>query len=145
VALVAWHPARQLGGMCHYMLPHRCGEVSAGLDGRYADEAAALLFDAMRRAGTQPADYQIRLFGGANMFHPAGDEPLSQVGQRNVAAARAIVARHGLICTGEHLAGAGHRNVIFEVWSGRVWLKHEPLRIPAEMPVTADDRSAWAA
>jgi len=145
VAMVFWHPLRQLGGMCHYMLPHRADRQKGALDGRYANEAVALLFGAMRRANTRPADYHVKLVGGANMFPRQGGGGLHHVGLRNVEAARDIVAANSLVCIGEHLAGAGHRNVIFEVWSGRVWIKHESVRQPAKMAVKADDRLACAA
>jgi chemotaxis protein CheD len=145
VAMVFWHPLRHVGGMCHYMLPSRAGRQMGTLDGRYANEAVALLFSSMARAGTRPAEYQVKLFGGANMFPSQGEAGLHHVGLRNVEAARDIVAANSLVCVGEHLAGAGHRNVIFEVWSGRVWIKHESVRKPAEMAVKADDRLACAA
>lgn len=137
VALVFWHPARCLGGMCHYMLPRRVDRQMGDLDGRYADEAVALLFRAMRAADTQPADYQVKMFGGANMFPGRRSAQDEHVGARNVDMALAIVGAHGLTSVGEHLGGAGHRNVIFDLWNGRVWLKHEPVRPPAAMLVAA--------
>lgn len=131
VSLVFWHPRLHIGGMCHYMLPFRPHRQFGDLDGRYADEAVALMFHELRRMGTAPTDYQVKIFGGANMMPRSPRERGDQVGARNVAAAREIVQAHGLNCVGEHLLGMGHRNVIFDVWSGHVWLKHQPLLRPA--------------
>ncbi|MCK6396767.1 MAG: chemotaxis protein CheD, partial [Zoogloea sp.] len=64
VSITFWHPRLLLGGMCHIMLPGRIGKAPDEPDGRYADEAVSLLVDEMRAAGTQPRDYQAKLFGG---------------------------------------------------------------------------------
>ena len=42
ISITLWHPARRIGGMCHFMLPTRGQPAGAPLDGRYADEALAL-------------------------------------------------------------------------------------------------------
>ncbi|MCK9389636.1 MAG: chemotaxis protein CheD [Sulfuritalea sp.] len=144
VSLVFWHPLRHVGGMCHYMLPRRTQRRGWELDGRYADEAVALMFGEMSKVGTQPVDYQVKMFGGANMFPDQFDHNRNLVGARNVDMAREIVRAHGLACVCEHLAGAGHRNVVFDVWSGRVWVKHEPVMRPVEM-AAGNERIACAA
>ena len=137
VSLVFWHPQRHLGGMCHYMLPFRAERQFGNLDGRYADEAVAMIFKKIRDSGTQPADYQVKMFGGANMFPDDRSKRPNHVGIRNVEAAREIVKTHRLTSVCEHLAGVGHRNIIFDVWSGNVWVKHQA-PLPQRM---ASDRS----
>lgn len=54
----------------------------------------------------------------------AGSGPTLEVGTRNVRMAQLGLAEHGFMVKRHHLAGVGHRNVIFEVWSGDVWLRH---------------------
>ncbi|HEX8963144.1 MAG TPA: chemotaxis protein CheD [Rhodocyclaceae bacterium] len=126
VSMVCWHPALRVGGMCHYMLPYRAERRMGDLDGRYADEAMAMMFREMRQIGTRPEEYEVKVFGGANMFpdHHRSDD---NVGTRNVEAAWGIVEGHGLRCVAQHTAGIGHRSVIFDVGSGNVWVKHRPL------------------
>lgn len=68
VSLVFWHPKRLTGGMCHYMLPSRMHGSRAGLDGRYGDEAIALMLKEIHASGADPRDFRVRLFGGGNMF-----------------------------------------------------------------------------
>lgn len=131
VSLVFWHPLRQFGGMCHYLLPTRNGLVGGHeLDGRYADEALELLLREIRLCGTQPADYRVKLFGGGDMFPKSTKLAAAQVGRRNVEAARELIQRYHLNCVSEHLEGIGHRSVIFEVWSGKVWLKQQDPLVP---------------
>jgi chemotaxis protein CheD len=130
VSMVCWHPSLRVGGMCHYMLPRRADSQASDLDGRYADEAMTLMFDEMLQIGTRPEEYEVKVFGGANMFpeHHRSDE---NVGTRNVEAAWDIVKSHGLRCVAQHTAGIGHRSVIFDVASGNVWVKHQSL-IPVD-------------
>ncbi|MCB6183965.1 chemotaxis protein CheD [Leeia sp. TBRC 13508] len=123
VSIVMWHPRLHLGGMCHYMLPTRKHQQVHELDGRYADEAIALLIDSIKEAGTSPKEYTVRMFGGGDMFPHLEKHKISNVGQNNVIAGRKLLAAHGLKITDEHVEGAGHRNVSFDVWDGNVTMK----------------------
>jgi chemotaxis protein CheD len=48
------------------------------------------------------------------------------VGDRNIAFALQRLAAEGVQVSASHVAGEGHREVIFEVWSGDVWVRHSP-------------------
>jgi len=124
VSMTFWHPELRVGGMCHYLLPTRSDERRTGdwpvPNGRFADEAMALLLKQMARVGAPHRDYQVKLFGGGNMFPGSA----ARIGAQNVRAARHLVKHYGFRCIAEHLGGIGHRNVIFEVWSGEVWVRH---------------------
>jgi chemotaxis protein CheD len=119
-----WHPQLLAGGMCHYMLPH-CGRTGDCFlsSGHYADAAIALLLEEIDAVGAPYKEYQVKLFGGGSMF-PETNNRTSKLGTQNVQAARRIVKQHGFNCVAEHLGDSGYRNVIFEVWSGDVWVKH---------------------
>jgi chemotaxis protein CheD len=45
------------------------------------------------------------------------------VPERNVEQARQLVARHGLKVRAESLGGLAHRQVVFDIESGDVWLR----------------------
>ncbi len=125
VSMTFWHPKLLVGGMCHYLLPARVRTGGRSVpDGRYADEAIALLLKKMDAAGAAYKEYQVKLFGGGNMFPetPENSQPL--VGIRNVHAAQRLIKQYGLTCVAEHLGGVGYRKVIFDVRSGAVWVKH---------------------
>jgi chemotaxis protein CheD len=141
VAITVWHPRLRVGGMCHYLLPGRKRLVGDGLDGRYADEAIELFRREMQAAGTRPQDYQIKLFGGGSMFPALNDLAAGRrrpqlgdraalgldagpdVASRNIFVGRQLITAQGLKITSEHLGGVGHRNIIFDVWSGDVWVR----------------------
>lgn len=119
VSIMMRHRRGWIGGMCHYMLPQRLHQHGRQLDGRYAEDAVQLFLREIAMAGTRPGDYEVKLAGGARMFDSALD-----IGGRNIEAARRLLGQHGFNVSAEHLAGTGHRHVVFDVLSGRVWLAH---------------------
>lgn len=146
VAITMWHPELLTGGMCHYMLPTRhprgakyycrirtspIGFPSRRkadrevLDGKYADEALELMFSEVQRSGTRACDYQIKVFGGGNMF-PSICQPRDQhIGKKNVDIVSRLLAHHGLKSSAQHLGGNGHRSLVFEIGTGNVWMQHQ--------------------
>jgi chemotaxis protein CheD len=46
------------------------------------------------------------------------------VADNNINVGRSLLKQHGFVIKAEHLGGTGHRNVIFDVWSGEVWIQH---------------------
>lgn len=154
VAITMWHPDLLIGGMCHYMLPSRhprgqklhcrirnspigfpsCRATDKKeLDGKYADEALELMFTEIQRSGARAGEYQIKLFGGGNMF-PATTKPRAQhVGLKNIEIVSQLLAHHGLKVSAEHLGGIGHRNLIFDIGTGHVWMRHQaPVQSPSD-------------
>ncbi|OJW95060.1 chemotaxis protein CheD [Thiobacillus sp. 65-1402] len=123
VSITLWHPKLLIGGMCHYMLPSRQGRETRLADGKYADEALGLLFEEIRRSGTALEDYEVKLFGGGNMFQRQVDAGQSHIGIKNAEAGRHLLKHHGLRAASEDLGGAGHRTVLFDIWSGHVWVR----------------------
>jgi chemotaxis protein CheD len=133
VSVMFWHPGLRMGGMCHFMLPSRNMQTQT-LDGRYADEAMALLMQDIDALGAPREEYQVRVFGGGDMF---GNQampgkfinigPINMIGLKNILAARSLIKTHGFQITSEHLGGNRHRFVEFEVWSGEVKMKCVPV------------------
>lgn len=122
VAIVLWHPQRRIGGMCHYMLPSRGQRGHEPLSGRYGDEALELLLTEIRQAGTQVQDYELKLFGGANMFSPE-TRRADDVPARNVAFVREMLRQYDLKAVAESLGGFGYRQLIFDIATGDVWMR----------------------
>jgi len=125
VAIVLWHPKLRIGGMCHFMLPHRPRDRQGeALDGRYGEDALHMFMRELARSGTKPADYQVKLFGAGQMFdHGAKPRRHVNISERNIEAGRELLERHRFQLHGHDMGGVGHRNVILDVWSGDVWLK----------------------
>ncbi|MDD2701033.1 MAG: chemotaxis protein CheD [Sideroxydans sp.] len=146
VSIAVWHPTKLIGGMCHYMLPTRGQKRSGELDGKYADEAMELFMREIRAANTRPAEYQVKIFGAGNMFPVAGnhgcarcspdvahskpDGVCPRVNCRNRQVAYYLVQKYGFSIHAEHLGGQGHRQLLFDIWSGDAWMKHVAASTP---------------
>lgn len=128
IAITLWHPKHLIGGMCHFMLPTRGKSNSKVLDGRYADEAMLLFRREIKAAGSNPKEFKAKIFGGGNMFQTPSrclkNANCHNVACRNVMTAKELLKLHGIAVAAEHVGDNGHRNVVFDVWSGDVWLRH---------------------
>ena len=121
VSITLWHPRKHIGGMCHYMMTERNRAADVPLDGRYALEAFELFLRHVERAGTQPSEYQAKLFGGANMFKQSKSGNMD-IGARNVAFGHRLLESRHIVLVAEHVAGSGRRKLHFDLWTGDVWL-----------------------
>jgi len=127
VAITFWHPWRRIGGMCHFMLPGRLRRHQP-LDGKYADEAMEILIRHALANGTLPEEYQVKLFGGGEMFPAHRHDPhMQNVADSNVHAALALAEQHRLKLMAQDLGSTGHRSIIFDLWDGNVWVRHQPM------------------
>lgn len=126
VAICVWHPVRRIGGMSHCLLPSRGSLGANDLSGKYVDETFEIFFSQMNRHATLRKDYQVKVFGGGNMFEMP-DKTGITVGEKNLLMLRSILKREGMRIDAEHVGGKGHRNVIFELWNGDCWVKHSEL------------------
>lgn len=124
VAITLWHPRLLLGGMCHFLLPTRGGAPASEPDGRYGDEAMSLLFDAAAARGTRLPEYEAKVFGGGDMFGNQQAKGAMDIGGRNIAAANALLARHGIAPKASSVGKRGYRNVFLDVATGNVWVRH---------------------
>lgn len=141
ISITVWHPKLLIGGMCHYMLPTRGTKRLGGLDGRYGDEALELFLKEIQAAGTRPAEYEVKMFGGSNMFvgkhctkvDKGNCDPFisscKDVSCRNRLSAGLLTERHGFTVLAKNLGGTQPHNIIFDLWSGHVWLKRPPKRL----------------
>ena len=129
VAITLWHPTLKIGGMCHFMLPERKTGLSTELDGHYANEALTILETEMTKKNSVITEYQAKIFGGGEMFGEfyaanSQSEALS-IGKQNIQAANQLLAAKNVTVAKSHTGEGGHRKIIFEIWSGNVWLKHQ--------------------
>jgi chemotaxis protein CheD len=135
VSITVWHPRLRAGGMCHYMLPSR-GVIpeGSGYDGRYGDEAMKLMMNRIWCLDASPAEFQAKVFGGANMFPLQCQKHEMNVGERNIEMALILFERYEIPIKARHLGGDGHRKLMLDIWSGDVWLKHQPLTHSRQEP-----------
>ncbi len=127
ISITVWHPLLRIGGMSHSMLPSRSKPGNTDFDGRYADEAMGLLLREIGKRNTRPDEYQVKLFGGGNMFQQVLAKKAFNVAGNNIEAARRLLEAGGMNIQAEHVGGSGHRRLIFDLCDGNVWVKHEKI------------------
>lgn len=129
VAITMWHPKLKIGGICHYLLPLKPivpiqNSFARQLDGKYADGAIEMFMSELRKSGTKPSEYVVKLFGGGSAILAARKPSVfKSVSLKNIEIGRSLVKENGFKIHGEDLGGYMHRVIVFELWSGNVWIK----------------------
>jgi chemotaxis protein CheD len=123
VSITLWHPVRRIGAMSHFLLPNRGLLPARKLDGRYGDEAMLLLLQELSDLHIGPTECVAKIFGGGNMFPEQTRDEVRPVGLANGAAAHALLQTHQVPVLSECLFGVGHRQIIFDVSNGNVWVR----------------------
>lgn len=132
VSITLWHPKLKVGGMCHYALPYHPDDVNNELNPRFADDCMQLFNRSVRRYGTVIADYQVKIFGGGNMYEKQSKDDINDVerlpvGDKNVIAAYELLQKEGAQILVAHVGEFGYRRVIFDISSGDVWVRFTPV------------------
>ena len=127
VAITLWHPGRRLGAMSHFLLADRGAHAAAHpLDARYGREALELMVQRLERMNVDVHACEAKIFGGGNMFPGKGNPAIVSIGSHNGEAARKILAERRILVRHEDLFGNGHRQVIFDIATGDVWVRQVP-------------------
>jgi chemotaxis protein CheD len=125
VSITLWHPGWRIGAMSHFLLgrsAHAPGMAQRS-DGRYGNDALRLMLEQFGRSGIAPSECEGKIVGGGNMFPHQQRRDAQSVGQQNGNIARQLLQEAGIPIAFEHLYGVGHRQVLFEVGSGQLWVR----------------------
>jgi len=126
IAITLWHPKLHIGGMCHFTLPrhpHK-DKVKTELDGRYADDVMQMFKLSAQKFGTDISEYDAKIFGGGNMMRKEGQCLENSIGTKNSAIAMELLMAEGVAIQVAHVGEFGHRRIVFDVYTGDVWVRH---------------------
>lgn len=137
VAITFWHPGLRIGAMCHYLLPARPAQ-NRNPDGAYAEEVIPLIATRFRNQGLRAAEFQVKMFGGSDMFPDLSLDEVLSIGSKNIYVGERLLAEHGFTIAKSDLAGTAQRMVIFELWSGDVWVRQGARRFDGSEPSLLD-------
>jgi chemotaxis protein CheD len=122
VAVVAYDPVAKVGGLLHLMLPDSklSPEKAARQPTMFADTGLPLLADALTRLKGDITRAHWLVAGGASIF---GASDTFNLGDRNIRAVTAQLARLGFPISQSALGGSINRNIHLSIASGEVNLK----------------------
>jgi chemotaxis protein CheD len=106
----------RIGGLNHFMLPNESTTVSP----RYLPHAMDLLLHQLTAFGARRSRLEAKLFGGASVLKGANG---SDLGLRNVEAARARLEREQIPIVAEDVGGARGRKLHFLTSDGTALIK----------------------
>lgn len=130
VSITLWHPFLRIGAMSHFLLSSRESGSGAVLDAKYGEESLSLMCKQLHDHGVRAEDCHGKIFGGGNMFSEKTWPATLNIGQRNGEAARILLRAHGIKIMSESLFGNGHRQILFDVESGDVWVRQvKPVKV----------------
>jgi len=114
VGIAIFHPRTHQGLLAHVVLPSSSGRVAT--PGKFADTAVPDMLKQLASLGICDSSLIVKIAGGSNMFGlPAG--PM-QVGESNLAAVEAALAKAKLRIAGRHVGGNKGRRVTLDCQAG---------------------------
>lgn len=132
-------PSAGVGGMNHFMLPGGSdgAQTMSGSAAKFGVFAMEYLVNAILKHGGRKANFEIKLFGGANVLATGMD-----VGDTNIAFIRDYMRMEGLNISSEDLGGIHPRKVNYFPLTGKVMIKN--LR-PVQEKMVAERERTYAA
>ena len=113
----------KLAGMVHVMLPTSPPGGPGKLVGRYADTGIPSLVAAMESKGSSRTRLTAKIAGGAKMFNIQGDSSVGNIGDRNIAEVKRILAGLRIPIVGEDVGKDYARTMSFSAADGKVTIK----------------------
>lgn len=129
VAVVMRAPRLGMAAIGHCLLP-RAPALAAPLTRqealKYVDSTIGLMLRELARRGAGAVDLEVKLFGGADSLDRPPSKSSYQVGQRNVEAALAVLAAHGLAPVAKSVGGRRGYVIEFDNATGHVQVRRLP-------------------
>jgi chemotaxis protein CheD len=118
LGIAIYDPRAGVSSLFHPMLPHRNGDESRPPE-RFVDAGIDVVVEALIEAEANEAALRAKVTGGAAVVDFGTDDGDS-IGDRNVAAARRVLADHGIEIVGEEVGGGCGRTVRVDAPTGAV-------------------------
>lgn len=119
VGICIYDPMAKVGGLSHIMLPSSTmNQNAAATPMRFADTAIVILIKKLEFMGASPRRMKAKIAGGAQMFAAVGNSSLSNIGQRNVEAVKAVLAEQRVPIVAEDTGKNYGRTLLFSPADG---------------------------
>lgn len=124
VGICLYDAVAKIAGLSHIMLPCSNGFSPVGKqEDKFADTAIVRLISQMERSGAKRIHMRAKIAGGAKMFACVNDSALSNIGERNVIAVKAELARQHIPILAEDTGKNYGRTQYFDSADGTMTIK----------------------
>jgi chemotaxis protein CheD len=120
VAIVLHDVEARVGGLAHVLLPSAQMSRDRTNPAKFPETAIPTLIADMRRLGAKQERLTARIVGGASMFGNLLPARGINIGERNIAAVRTVLATERVPIVGEDVGSDYGRSVYLSVEDGRV-------------------------
>ena len=121
VAIALYDREAQVGGLAHVLLPSKSMSRETSNPAKFPETIVPIMLEEMRTAGSRAAArISAKIVGGASMFGQLALNGGINVGERNVAATREVLAAAGIPVLAEDTGLDYGRSVYFHLDDGRV-------------------------
>jgi chemotaxis protein CheD len=127
VAILLWHPHKQLTGLCHYVMPEKHIGADESVPGRYAKGAINALLTNVKKHRTAIGEYEVSIYGGGCMFCESYRDYLD-IGKKNIAVAKHLLGQLGVKPVQQKVGGKSYRTLTVNGSTGEVLLLESSIK-----------------
>ena len=121
IGISFYDPMIKLGGLLHIMLPQKQGTDTNVF--KFADSGIPETLRKLQAFGASKSRMICKIAGGAKMFEMKGSADFGNIGQRNAAMVKKILAEERLRISAEDTGGAYARTMLINVANGDVVIR----------------------
>jgi len=121
IGLVIHDAVACVGGLLHYMLPlSKIDEGKKDINPfMFGDTGIPALFQEAYKLGAKKENISVAMAGGADILENCN---YFNIGSRNIAIARKMFWKNGIMITAENTGGSHPRTMYLEIGSGKSWI-----------------------
>jgi chemotaxis protein CheD len=120
VAITLYDSVTRVGGLAHVLLPSETMSRDRSNPAKFPTTVVPLVLQEMQRLGAVLARVRAKIAGGASMFGNLSASGGINIGERNVAAVREVLAKQRIEIVAEDTGSDHGRSVYFYLADGRV-------------------------
>ena len=123
VGICLYDPVTKIGGLAHIMLPSSQNSTAQNNPYKFADTATVELVKRMEQNGASRARIKAKIAGGAQMFAAISNSSIANIGARNTAAVKEILAKLAIPILAEDTGKNYGRTLYFNTQDGTMRIK----------------------
>ena len=120
LGITLYNSARKLGAMAHPMLPDIDKARMKSNPHRYVNSVIRKMVEDLEKLGITKNNLTAKLFGGAHMFSFITADSILNVGEKNIAMAKAVFEESAVKIVAEEVGGTFGRTIELNLENGKV-------------------------